>query len=106
MPSVLQKAGQVVDTVGLHVQHAAQSVEAKLEATTNQLLPRTRREHMLEQAHDYAHQNPKAAVPSPQSPSLSVLIHIHRPSWLSKPHWLVSHLSSFLLLQPPPSSSP
>jgi hypothetical protein len=62
MPSVMQKAGQVVDSVGFHVRHAAQSVEAQFEATTNQLLPRTRREHMIEQAHDYARRNPKTAA--------------------------------------------
>ncbi|USP75746.1 hypothetical protein yc1106_03020 [Curvularia clavata] len=62
MPSVIEKAGQVVDSVGFHVRHAAQSVEAQFEATTNQLLPRTRREHMVEQAHDYARRNPKTAA--------------------------------------------
>ncbi|XP_014550769.1 hypothetical protein COCVIDRAFT_42800 [Bipolaris victoriae FI3] len=62
MPSVAQKAGDIVDHVGHRVHHAAKSVEAQIGATTNQLLPPRRREEMIEQSRDYANRNPKTAA--------------------------------------------
>ncbi|EMD67802.1 hypothetical protein COCSADRAFT_34587 [Bipolaris sorokiniana ND90Pr] len=62
MPSIAQKAGDIVDHVGHRVHHAAKSVEAQIGATTNQLLPPRRREQMIEQSRDYANRNPKIAA--------------------------------------------
>lgn len=95
MPSVIQTAGDVVGSVSHHVQHAAKSVEAQLEATTNQLLPPRRREHMAEQARLYARQNPKAAVCSPLTTQKPMLMNINRLSSPPKPRWRASPLSSF-----------
>ncbi|KAH6866319.1 hypothetical protein BKA58DRAFT_341434 [Alternaria rosae] len=62
MPTVLQTAGDMVDNLGNKIHYTTRRVGDQIETTTNQVLPPKQREHMLERARDYAHQNPKVAA--------------------------------------------
>ncbi|KAF1837873.1 hypothetical protein BDW02DRAFT_565603 [Decorospora gaudefroyi] len=62
MATILQTAGDVVDSVGQHIHHTSKKVGYQLEDTTNRILPPSDRQQMVEKLRVYAHQNPKTTA--------------------------------------------